>query len=156
MNKHLGSKAMGDHYAQFAYSSPLAAPPRVLTYETFTSYSRPSVNEHPDPYILIAGWEYKENTRSGALNGWNDYNAGCKRDEPGTMVQTLATDPNDPAKVGGVMAFDSEKYFWDVHVAGPHTQGNKAKYGDIRIRTDLNYYKLVAGFLHKEERGSRL
>lgn len=72
------------------------------------------------------------------------------------MVQVMAKDENDPDKVGGVMAFESEQYFWDTHVAGPHTTGNKAKFGDCRLRTDLRYFKLVAGFLHKAERGARL
>ena len=71
-------------------------------------------------------------------------------------MQVLAKDENDPTKVGGVMAFDSERYFWDVHVAGEHTQRNKGNFGDVRTRTDLAYFKLVGGFLHKAARASRL
>lgn len=156
LNKHLGSKALADHFAIFSEAALLSAPPKVLTYKTFTSYTRRSVLSHPDPYILIAAWDYQKNTRTPALSGWQDYNDGCKRDESGTLMQVLATDENDEERVGGVMAFDSEQYFWDVHVAGKHTTKNKGKYGNIRVKTDLKYYKLVAGFLGRESRESRL
>lgn len=104
----------------------------------------------------MAAWDYKEGTGNPALEGWNEYNAGCNRDEAGTMVQVLAQDERDADKVGGVMAFDSEQYFWDTHFAGEHTQRNKGKFGECRMKTELKYYKLVGGFMHKVQRGSRL
>ena len=92
----------------------------------------------------------------GALGGWREYSAGCEEGEPGTYLQTLGTDPNDEDRVGGVMAFDSEKYFWETHAVGPYTTKNKKEFGECRLKVDLKYYKLVGGFLHKAERGAKL
>ena len=126
------------------------SPPDVSSVHITSSYSRPEVLEHKDPYILIASFEYKENTRAGALSGWQNVTSACQQTEDGTFVYVVGKDPKNALRVGSLAVYDSEQYFWEVHATGRGVVDNKAKYSDIRTKTQLSYFKIVAGFLYKQ------
>lgn len=119
----------------------------MSAFETESSYSRPEVSVSNDPYILIAMFDYQGDTRRGALSGWQKVTNACQQSQPGTLVYLVSRDTNNAGRVGSVAVYESERYFWDVHVPGEAVVENKAQYGDIRIKTDLAYFKIVAGFL---------
>ncbi|CAG9989112.1 unnamed protein product [Clonostachys byssicola] len=134
----------------------LERPPNATTFVTTASYSRPEVLSLADPFILIATFDYATNTRDAALDGWSTVTSACQQTQKGTLVYAVAKDPRNDDRVGSVAVYESEKYFWEVHVPGQAVVDNKAKYGDIRTKTDLAYFKLTGGFLFNDKAYSRL
>lgn len=134
----------------------LETPATVSVFKTTSSFTRPETTDINDPFILIATFDYKEGTRAGALEGWQDLTYAIQSTDPGTFVYTVAKDPKNSDRVGSVAVYESEEYFWDVHVPNPAIGANKAKYGDIRTKTDLAYFKIVGGFLINEATRSKL
>jgi quinol monooxygenase YgiN len=155
-NSHLGSKAVADLTSLLSAGALLEIPTVVSVFKATSSFSRPETTNLVDPFILIATFDYKEGTRAGALDGWQDLTSAIFPTDPGTFVYTVAKDPVNPDRVGSVAVYESEKYFWDVHVPNPAIGANKAKYGDIRTKTDLGYFKIVGGYLINDKTHSKL
>ncbi|KAM0420979.1 hypothetical protein ACHAPT_011222 [Fusarium lateritium] len=156
-NSHLGSKATTDLIALLSAGALLESPPTVSTFQTTSSYARSEVLNANDPYILIATFDYKEGLRAGALDGWQSVTSACQQRQPGTYVYVVSKDPKNADRVATVAVYESEKYFWDVHATDQAIVDNKVKYGpEIRTKTDLEYFKLVAGFLVNDQTRSKL
>jgi hypothetical protein len=155
-NSVIGSKVYLDLIALFSEASVLERPPNITAFVTTASYSRPEVLSLADPFILIATFDYATNTRDAALDGWSTVTSACQKTQQGTLVYAVAKDSRNGDRVGSVAAYESEKYFWEVHVPGQAVVDNKKKYGDIRTKTDLAYFKLIGGFLFNDKAYSRL
>ncbi|KAM0313372.1 hypothetical protein ACHAPQ_012052 [Fusarium lateritium] len=155
-NSHLGSKTVADLNCLLSAGALLEIPTAVSVSKATSSFTRPETSNFIDPFILIATFDYKENTRAGALDGWQDLTSAIHPTDPGTFVYTVAKDPQNPDRVGSVAVYESEMYFWDVHVPNPAIGANKAKYGDIRTKTDLAYFRMVGGYLVNDRTLSKL
>ncbi|KAF9694462.1 hypothetical protein EKO04_007230 [Ascochyta lentis] len=149
-DSHIASRSSEDLLALLAKTTLLASPPDSLSFHVTSSYSRQETTKAKDPYILIASFEYKEDSREAALAGWQNVTSACQHSEEGTFAYVVGKDTKNALRVGSVAVYESEKYFWAVHAKGNAVVDNKTKYGEIRTKTDLAYYKIVAGFLHKE------
>ncbi|KAJ4052067.1 hypothetical protein NW756_001502 [Fusarium oxysporum] len=146
-NSHLGSKAVADMTSLLSAGALLEIPVIVSVFKATSSFTRPETSQIIDPFILIATFDYREDTRDGALEGWQDLTSAIFPTDPGTFVYTVAKDAVNADRVGSVAVYESEKYFWDTHVPNPAIGANKAKYGDIRTKTDLAYFNIVGGYL---------
>ncbi|KAJ4245271.1 hypothetical protein NW762_014141 [Fusarium torreyae] len=155
-NSNLGSKAVADLNSLLSAGALLEIPTAVSVFKATSYFTRPETSTVIDPFILIATFDYKENTRAGALDGWQDLTSAIHPTDPGTFVYTVAKDPQNPDRVGSVAVYESENYFWDVHVPNPAIGANKAKYGDIRTKTDLAYFRMVGGYLINDTTRSKL
>jgi quinol monooxygenase YgiN len=155
-NSHFGSKAVADLTSLLSAGALLEIPASVSVFKATSSFTRPETSNITDPFVLIATFDYKENTRAGALDGWQDLTSAIFPTDPGTFVYTVAKDPMNADRVGSVAVYESEKYFWDTHVPNPAIGANKAKYGDIRTKTDLAYFKIVGGYLINNTTHSKL
>ncbi|KAI8412381.1 hypothetical protein FOFC_05638 [Fusarium oxysporum] len=134
----------------------LEIPVIVSVFKATSSFTRPETSQIIDPFILIATFDYREDTRDGALEGWQDLTSAIFPTDPGTFVYTVSKDAVNADRVGSVAVYESEKYFWETHVPNPAIGANKAKYGDIRTKTDLAYFNIVGGYLINDTTHSKL
>ncbi|XPS76582.1 hypothetical protein M3J09_008630 [Ascochyta lentis] len=91
-DSHIASRSSEDLLALLAKTTLLASPPDSLSFHVTSSYSRQETTKAKDPYILIASFEYKEDSREAALAGWQNVTSACQHSEEGTFAYVVGKD----------------------------------------------------------------
>jgi quinol monooxygenase YgiN len=124
----------------------------VVISETSSSFIRPEIAAHADPFIATATIGYKEGTRDQAHEGWRTVTTETEKSEPGTLAYYIFKDIANATNAGTFEIYTDETYFRDVHAKSKVVAENRAKYGN-EIRTSFKFVllKLVAGWLRRDE-----
>jgi quinol monooxygenase YgiN len=146
----MASPAVASIGAVFA-SNPtlLKGGPVVHNLRPAAAFTRPTISEHTNPYIVFATLSYKPGTRDTGLEGFARV---CKATEAesGTLSYNILADNEDAEKIRTIEAYESESYLWDLHAKSEAVQGNAAATKDLRTNLEFAFLKMVAGFLHPQ------
>ena len=150
-DSHQASEPVQNLFKYFGENpSLISGEPHLSFAEASSTFTRPKITEHSDPFIVWAAINYKEGKRVEALEGWKTVTSETEKNEPETLSYSILADKGNELTINTVEIYASEDYFRKVHVPSNAVKVNKEKYGD-EIRTGISWQqlKLVGGFLHK-------
>jgi quinol monooxygenase YgiN len=130
-------------------STLLQCPPVVHNLEAVASFTRASIFQHHDPYIVFGTLDYKPGTAQQGILGFTHVCAMTERDEPGTLSYSILRDKDNANRVKTLEVYESERYLWDSRAKSAAVNSNKEANKDIRANLHLVFLKLVTGYFYK-------
>jgi hypothetical protein len=128
----------------------LLGPPTIHTLLVTSTFTRPSISSHADPYIVFGTITYKPNTRDAAIEGFGTVSKEAEKTEPGTLMHNVGRNKDEENKINTLEAYESEKYLWDSHAVSVAVKANIESMKDARTDLELVLLKLVGGYFYKE------
>lgn len=128
----------------------LQGPPVIYTLQAAASFTRASVSEHDDPYIVFSTLDYKPGTAEQGISGFRDVCNITERNELGTLSYNILRDKDNQHQVKTLEVYESEAYLWDPHAKSVAVASNKEANKDIRTNLHLVFLKRIAGYFYKK------
>ncbi|KAK4683571.1 hypothetical protein P7C73_g6670, partial [Tremellales sp. Uapishka_1] len=138
-----------DILAKDTDTSLFASPPIVFALPSAVSFTRASVAQTADPFVILANFGYQPNTTVSAVAGWRDLVASAEASEGDTLSYTVLAD-EEAGFIRTVEAYASQELLYGVHVKSDAIAANQQQNGDWRTGAkEVHRLKIVAGFLYK-------
>ncbi|KAK3065121.1 hypothetical protein LTS18_009705 [Coniosporium uncinatum] len=129
--------------------SLLAEPPKVYPLKPFTSFTRPEIDAHSDPYIVFGILTYKAGSTGKAAEGWKRVCVATEANEKGTLSYNVAENTEEERVLSTLEIYESKEYLWKVHAKSEAVSTNKKMNIGIREGLDLAFLRKVEGYLFK-------
>jgi quinol monooxygenase YgiN len=113
------------------------------------SYTRPTINEHSDPYIVYGSLKYQVGTAEAAIVDFTKVGEFSEMNEAGTLSYTVSRDMDEENTVRTLEVYESERALWDPHAKSAVVQNGIKRQGDTRIERDLKFLQKIGGYLYK-------
>jgi quinol monooxygenase YgiN len=130
-------------------STLLQHPPTIQNLQTVAVFTRPTIIEHENPYIVFATLDYKPDTADFAAEGFSDVCKATEKAEMGTLSYNILKDKDNKNQVKTIEAYESEEYLWDPHATSQAVKSNQELTKDMRTNRHLVFLKLISGYFYK-------
>jgi quinol monooxygenase YgiN len=130
-----------------------SGPGEVIYSQPVAAFTRASIAEAADPYIVFATLDYKPGAAAEGLQGWKDVLEATEKNEPGTYAYMALRDNGKDKgnRLRMLEAYESEQYLWDVHCKSDITADKLDHEERLKERDpSVVFLRRVAGYLYKQ------
>ncbi|KAH7350703.1 hypothetical protein BKA65DRAFT_498824 [Rhexocercosporidium sp. MPI-PUGE-AT-0058] len=138
---------------QAAFDAHLSSKPvvEILDSNLDMVSMRPELATAKNPYVVVRQMNYQDGKRALALPAWRNVVLES-RNETGTLLSGVYTDPAEPKRLFTIDACTSKEYWLDTHLTSkPYVESEKIAKASGNM-TEFSFLKMEGGFLYKPER----